>query len=144
MAKDNQRHMLARDQIQEFARAGTLQHILLRYTQALITQISQTAVCNRLHSVEQRLCRWLLMSSDLVKSENLALTQEILSLMLGANRTLVTETAGALQKARLISYQRGQIQILDRQRMKEASCECYPIIRDALSHFLETKIAPAP
>jgi len=125
----------------EFDRCGKLQAILLRYTSAAFTQVSQTVVCNRFHTIEERLCRWLLMSCDLAKSENLALTQEILSVMLGATRTLVTETAGALQKARLISYQRGQIQILDRQKMEEVSCECYPIIRDAFSHFLETNIA---
>ena len=107
--------MKARILRQEFARGGSLQHVLLRYTQALITQISQTAVCNRLHPVEKRLCRWLLLCHDRVKSEELEMTQEFISNMLGGRRESVTVAAGHLQDAGLIHYSRGHIAILDRK-----------------------------
>jgi CRP-like cAMP-binding protein len=113
---------------EEFALGGTLQRLLLRYTQALITQISQTAVCNRLHTAEQRLCRWLLMCQDRVATNELQLTQEFLSNILGGRRETVTVAAGRLQDAGLIRYSRGHITILDRQGLEDAVCECYPIV----------------
>jgi len=113
----------------EFGRGGELQHLLLRYTQALITQISQTAVCNRLHSVEQRLCRWLLMTHDRTHSDELQMTQEFISNMLGVRREGVTHAAQNLQEKGLISYVRGHIKILDRQKLEESVCECYEVVR---------------
>jgi CRP-like cAMP-binding protein len=115
---------------QQFAQGGSLQYLLLRYTQALITQISQTAVCNRLHSVEQRLCRWLLLCRDRVESDELHMTQEFISNMLGGRRESVTVSAGRLQDAGLIRYSRGNIRILDRAALEAAACECYRIVKD--------------
>lgn len=109
----------------EFARAGPLQRTLLRYTQALITQISQTAVCNRLHSVEQRLCRWLLLCHDRVNYSEIRMTQEYIANMLGGRRESVTVAAGHLQDAGLIHYSRGHIKILDRKGLEAIVCECY-------------------
>jgi CRP-like cAMP-binding protein len=114
---------------EEFGKGGPLQRALLRYTQALITQISQTAVCNRLHDVEQRLCRWLLLCHDRVSSNELQMTQEFISNMLGGRRESVTVAAGRLQDAGLIHYARGHISILDRQGLERTACECYPIVR---------------
>jgi len=114
---------------EEFARGGPLQHLLLRYTQALLSQISQTAVCNRLHSVERRLCRWLLLSHDRVKSNEIPMTQEFIANMLGGRRESVTVAAGRLQDAGLIHYSRGQILILDRQGLEAMVCECYHIVK---------------
>lgn len=114
--------------VKEFNRGGPLQDMLLRYLHALITQISQSAACNRFHTIEQRLCRWLLISHDYVKSDTLALTQESLSHMLGATRTNVTEAANNLKRAGLIHYRRGDIQIIDRQGLEKAACECYRIV----------------
>ena len=114
----------------EFAYGGKFQQLLLRYTQALITQISQTAVCNRLHSVEQQLCRWLLLSHDRLKTDELVMTQELLADMLGVRREGVTVAAGRLQDDGAISYVRGRIQILDRQKMEETVCECYRVVKD--------------
>ena len=122
--------MKARILREEFARGGHLQHVLLRYTQALITQISQTAVCNRLHSVEKRLCRWLLLCHDRVASDELQMTQEFISNMLGGRRESVTVAAGHLQDAGLIHYSRGHIRILDRKGLEAASCECYAIVKE--------------
>jgi cAMP-binding proteins - catabolite gene activator and regulatory subunit of cAMP-dependent protein kinases len=122
--------MKARILREEFARGGHLQHVLLRYTQALITQISQTAVCNRLHSVEKRLCRWLLLCHDRVASDELQMTQEFISNMLGGRRESVTVAAGRLQDAGLIHYSRGHIRILDRKGLEAASCECYAIVKE--------------
>ena len=113
----------------EFSRGGDLQHLLLRYTQALITQISQTAVCNRLHSVEQRLCRWLLMTHDRVQSDQLEMTQEFISNMLGVRRQGVTLAAQNLQEKGWISYVRGHIKILDRPKLETHVCECYEVVR---------------
>lgn len=113
----------------EFSRGGDLQHLLLRYTQALITQISQTAVCNRLHSVEQRLCRWLLMTHDRVQSDQLEMTQEFISNMLGVRRQGVTHAAQNLQEKGWISYVRGHIKILDRPKLETHVCECYEVVR---------------
>ncbi len=113
----------------EFSRGGDLHHLLLRYTQALITQISQTAVCNRLHSVEQRLCRWLLMTHDRVQSDQLEMTQEFISNMLGVRRQGVTHAAQNLQEKGWISYVRGHIKILDRPKLETHVCECYEVVR---------------
>ncbi len=113
---------------EEFALGGPLQWQLLRYTQALITQISQTAVCNRLHVAEQRLCRWLLMCHDRVGTNELQMTQEFISNMLGGRRETVTVAAGRLQDAGLIRYVRGHITILDRKGLEASVCECYPVV----------------
>src|SRR6266581_1866405 len=120
----------------EFARGGKFQYLLLRYTQALITQISQTAVCNRLHSVEQQLCRWLLLSHDRLKVDELIMTQELIADMLGVRREGVTVAAGRLQDAGAISYVRGHIQILDRQRLEATVCECYRVVKDEFARLL--------
>ena len=111
-----------------FSLGGPLQCQLLRYTQAFITQISQTAVCNRLHVVEQRLCRWLLMCRDRVETNDLQMTQEFISNMLGGRRETVTVAAGRLQGAGLIRYSRGHITILDRKGLEASVCECYPVV----------------
>jgi len=123
---------------QEFARGGSFQHLLLNYTQALITQISQTAVCNRLHSVEQRLCRWLLLSHDRVKSDELAMSQEFISNMLGGRRESVTVAARRLQDAGLIRYVRGHITVLDRKGLEATVCECYQVVKDETDRLLFT------
>src|SRR4029453_13640921 len=120
----------------EFALGGKFQQLLLRYTQALITQISQTAVCNRLHSVEQQLCRWLLLSHDRLNTDELVMTQELIADMLGVRREGVTVAAGRLQDDGAISYVRGRIQILDRARMEEAVCECYRVVKDEFDRLL--------
>lgn len=112
----------------EFAAGGALQALLLRYTQAYITQISLTAVCNRLHAVEQRLCRWLLMCHDRVDRDDLQMTQEFISNVLGGRRETVTVAAGRLQDAGLIRYSRGHIAIVDRKGLEAAACECYPAV----------------
>ncbi|MGI8655220.1 MAG: Crp/Fnr family transcriptional regulator [Pyrinomonadaceae bacterium] len=114
----------------EFKRCGKFQDLLLRYTQALVTQISQTAVCNRLHSVEQQLCRWLLLSHDRIDSDVLVMTHEVIANMLGTRREGVTVAAGHLQDAGLIDYHRGRIQILNRKGLEDAVCECYYVVRD--------------
>lgn len=115
---------------QEFANAGPLQRLFLRYTQGLITQVSQTAVCNRLHSLEQRLCRWLLLCHDRVHSSELFMTQELIATMLGGRRESVTVAAGHLQDAGLIQYCRGHIVILDRDGLESHACECYRVVED--------------
>jgi CRP-like cAMP-binding protein len=120
----------------EFALGGNFQHLLLRYTQALITQISQTAVCNRLHSVEQQLCRWLLLSHDRVKADELIMTQELIADMLGVRSEGVTVAAGHLQDAGTISYVRGHIKILDRPKLEETVCECYRVVKDEFDRLL--------
>jgi CRP-like cAMP-binding protein len=120
----------------EFARGGKFQQGLLRYTQALITQISQTAVCNRLHSVEQQLCRWLLLSHDRVKADELIMTQELIADMLGVRREGVTVAAGRLQDSGAIRYIRGHIKILDRQKLEETVCECYRVVKDEFDRLL--------
>lgn len=117
----------------EFKAAGALQTALLRYTQALIIQISQTAVCNRLHAVEQRLCRWLLMCRDRVARDELEMTQEFISHMLGGRRETVTVAAGRLQDAGLIRYSRGHITIVDRKGLESIVCECYPTVEAAVT-----------
>ena len=114
---------------QEIERHGEMQHILLRYTHALITQMAQTVVCNRHHSVEQQLCRWLLLSLDRLSSSKLNMTQELIANMLGVRREGVTEAAGKLQKLGVIMYSRGQIEILDRGTLERLCCECYGVVK---------------
>ncbi|MFA6314302.1 MAG: Crp/Fnr family transcriptional regulator [Sterolibacterium sp.] len=113
----------------EFNRNGPMLHLLLRYTQALITQMAQTAVCNRHHSLEQQLCRWLLLSLDRLPSDSLVMTQELIANMLGVRREGVTEAAGHLQRAGLIRYSRGHIEVLDRPALKKTVCECYAVVK---------------
>jgi CRP-like cAMP-binding protein len=113
----------------EFHRNGGLQLLLLRYTQALITQMAQTAVCNRHHSVDQQLCRWLLLSLDRLRSNRLVMTQELIANMLGVRREGVTDAAGKLQKLGVISYSRGQITVLDRPQLEQLCCECYSVVK---------------
>ena len=120
----------------EFHRAGPLQDVLLRYTQALITQMSQTAVCNRHHSVEQQLCRWLLMSLDRLGSTELSMTQKLIADMLGVRREGVTEAAGKLQKLGLIEYSRGRIVVLDRAGVERHACECYQVVKREYTRLL--------
>ncbi|HZQ75507.1 MAG TPA: Crp/Fnr family transcriptional regulator [Burkholderiales bacterium] len=112
-----------------FAEGGALQLILLKYTQALITQISQTAVCNLHHSVDQQLCRWLLLSLDRLPSNTLQMTQELISNMLGVRRQGVTESAGKLEREGLITYRRGMITVLDRAGLEKRACECYSVVK---------------
>jgi len=113
----------------EFNRAGAMMRLLLRYTQSLITQMAQTAVCNRHHSVEQQLCRWLLLSLDRLDTMELKMTQELIANMLGVRREGVTEAAGNLRRDGLIRYSRGQIVVLDRARLEQAACECYAVVK---------------
>jgi len=121
---------------QEFNRAGPMMRLLLRYTQALITQMAQTAVCNRHHSVEQQLCRWLLLSLDRLTTHELTMTQELIANMLGVRREGVTEAAGNLQRAGVISYSRGRITVLDRRRLEQEACECYAVVRREFDRLL--------
>ena len=127
--------------LQEFRRtggrrAGVLQHLLLRYGQALMTQLAQTAVCNRHHSVEQQLCRWLLLTLDRLPSNELTMTQELIASMLGVRREGITETAGNLQRAGLISYRRGHITVLDRSGLESHTCECYNVVKKEFHRLL--------
>jgi CRP-like cAMP-binding protein len=120
----------------EFNRSGPVLHLLLRYTQALITQMAQTAVCNRHHSVDQQLCRWLLLSLDRLATNELSMTQELIANMLGVRREGVTEAAGKLQDAGLIRYQRGRISVLDRPGLEARSCECYQVVKKEFDRLL--------
>ena len=120
---------------------GPLQHLLLRYTQALITQMAQTAVCNRHHSVEQQLCRWLLLSLDRLPLDELSMTQELIANMLGVRREGVTEAAGKLQTAGLIQYNRGHIKVLDRPKLEERVCECYAVVKRESDRLLPQRVA---
>lgn len=122
--------------LQEFNRAAMLQRLLLRYTQALMTQMAQTAVCNRHHSVEQQLCRWLLLTLDRVPTRDLTMTQELVASMLGVRRESVTEAAGRLQTAGYIRYRRGHIGVLDRAGLERQACECYGVVKQELSRLL--------
>ena len=126
---------------QEFNRAGAVLHLLLRYTQALLTQMSQTAVCNRHHSLDQQLCRWLLLSLDRLHGNQLVMTQELIANMLGVRREGVTESALKLQHAGLIQYVRGHITILDRTALEERSCECYAVVKKEYDRLLPVKLA---
>jgi CRP-like cAMP-binding protein len=121
---------------EEFNRSGVLQHLLLRYTQALLTQMAQTAVCNRHHSVDQQLCRWLLLSLDRLPSNELTMTQELIANMLGVRREGVTEAAGKLQSTGLIHYSRGRITVVDRARLEEQACECYRVVKQEFDRLL--------
>ncbi len=123
----------------EFHRSGELQLLLLRYTQALITQMAQTAVCNRHHSVDQQLCRWLLLSLDRLTTNQLTMTQELIANMLGVRREGVTEAAGKLQKLGVIKYRRGRITVLDRPRLEKLCCECYAVVRKESDRLLAVK-----
>jgi CRP-like cAMP-binding protein len=120
----------------EFHRAGPMQDLLLRYTQALLTQMAQTAVCNRHHSLDQQLCRWLLLSLDRLRANTLTMTQELIANMLGVRREGVTEAAGNLQRAGLIDYHRGHITVLDRDGLEERACECYGVVKKEFDRLL--------
>lgn len=122
--------------LEEFNRAGMLQRLLLRYTQALMTQMAQTAVCNRHHSVEQQLCRWLLLTLDRVPTRDLTMTQELVASMLGVRRESVTDAAGRLQTAGYIRYRRGHIGVLDRAGLERQVCECYGVVKQELARLL--------
>jgi len=124
----------------EFALGGQLQHLALRYTQALITQMSQTAVCNRHHSVDQQLCRWLLLSLDRLPGNELRMTQELIANMLGVRREGVTEAAGHLQADGLIHYSRGKIIVLDRPKLERRVCECYAVVKKEFERLLPYKL----
>ena len=124
----------------EFAIGGNLQHLALRYTQALITQMAQTAVCNRHHALDQQLCRWLLLSLDRLQGNELVMTQELIANMLGVRREGVTEAAGHLQKAGLIQYSRGHIKVLDRAKLEKRVCECYAVVKKEYDRLLPYKI----
>lgn len=121
---------------EEFKRAGQLQRLLLLYTQALIVQISQTAVCTRHHSIDQQLCRWLLMTLDRLPSSELLMTQEMVAGIFGVRRESITEAAGKLQRAGIISYRRGHISVLDRAGLEAGSCECYALVRREMRRLL--------
>jgi CRP-like cAMP-binding protein len=128
----------------EFALGGTLQHVALRYTQALITQMAQTAVCNRHHAVDQQLCRWLLLSLDRLEGNELVMTQELIANMLGVRREGVTEAAGRLQEDGLIHYSRGHIKVLDRAKLEKRVCECYAVVKKEYDRLLPYKIHGLP
>jgi CRP-like cAMP-binding protein len=121
---------------EEFFRAGPLQHLLLRYTQALLTQMAQTAACNRHHSVDQQLCRWLLLSLDRLTSNELVMTQELIANMRGVRREGVTEAAGQLQRLGLIHYSRGRIRVLNRAGLENMACECYRVVKKEFDRLL--------
>lgn len=127
----------------EFNRHGEMLHLMLRYTQALITQMAQTAVCNRHHSIDQQLCRWLLLSLDRLPSNQLTMTQELIANMLGVRREGVTDAAGKLQRLGVIEYSRGHIEVLDRPQLEQLSCECYAVVKtetDRLLPYLPRKL----
>jgi len=126
---------------EEFNRAGPVSHLMLRYTQALITQMSQTAVCNRHHSLDQQLCRWLLLSLDRLQGNQLVMTQELIANMLGVRREGVTEGASKLQQAGLIQYSRGHITVLDRRGLEKRSCECYAVVKKEYDRLLPHTVA---
>jgi len=134
--------------MQEFNRAGLMQRLMLRYTQALITQMSQTAACNRHHSLVQQLCRWLLLTLDRMPGNELIMTQELVASMLGVRREGVTEAAGKLQQAGVISYRRGHITVLDRAGLESQVCECYQVVKKEFARLLpdvlQRQDIPAP
>lgn len=127
--------------LDEFNRSGPVMHLLLRYTQALITQMSQTAVCNRHHTLDQQFCRWLLLSLDRLPSNELVMTQELIANMLGVRREGVTEAALKVQKAGFIKYARGRITILDRTGLEKRTCECYQVVKSEYDRLLPEKMA---
>lgn len=126
---------------EEFDRAGPVLHLLLRYTQALITQMTQTAVCNRHHSLDQQLCRWLLLSLDRLQGNELVMTQELIANMLGVRREGVTEAALKLQQAGLIRYARGHITVIDRAGLEARTCECYAVVKNEYDRLLPNRLA---
>jgi CRP-like cAMP-binding protein len=125
----------------EFARGGPVMHLLLRYTQALITQMAQTAACNRHHSLDQQLCRWLLLSLDRLQGNDLVMTQELIANMLGVRREGVTESALKLQSDGLIRYARGHITVLDRIGLEKRTCECYAVVKKEYDRLLPDRLA---
>lgn len=125
-----------------FNRTGLLQRLLLRYTQALMTQMAQTAICNRHHTVEQQLCRWLLLTLDRLDTRELVMTQELVANMLGVRRESVTEAAGGLQNAGYIRYRRGHIAVLDRDGLQLRACECYAVVKAEMNRLLHDEINP--
>lgn len=127
--------------VDEFHRHGDLMSLVLRYTQALITQMAQTAVCNRHHSIDQQLCRWLLLSLDRLPTAHLVMTQELIANMLGVRREGVTEAAGKLQQLGVIKYRRGHIKVVDRPRLEQLSCECYAVVKRETDRLLSTPSA---
>ncbi len=127
--------------LEEFNRASSVMHLFLRYTQALITQMAQTAVCNRHHTLDQQLCRWLLLSLDRLPSNELVMTQELIANMLGVRREGVTAAAGRLHKAGLIDYQRGRITVLDRAQLELRTCECYAVVKKEYDRLLPPRAA---
>jgi len=127
--------------MEEFNRAGPVLHLLLRYTQALITQMAQTAVCNRHHSLDQQLCRWLLLSLDRLQSNQLIMTQELIANMLGVRREGVTEAAGRLHRAGIIDYRRGHITIIDRAQLERRTCECYAVVKKEYDRLIPSTLA---
>ena len=126
--------------VREFEHGGALQDLVLRYTQALITQMAQTAMCNRYHEVEQQLCRWLLLSLDRMPSNELTMTQELIAANLGVRREGVTEAAGKLQAAGLIHYSRGKITVLDRPKLEARVCECYAVVEKEFDRLLPKRV----
>lgn len=128
--------------VDEFHRHGELMTLVLRYTQALITQMAQTAVCNRHHSIDQQLCRWLLLSLDRLASDELTMTQELIANMLGVRREGVTEAAGKLQKLGIIEYRRGHIKVIDRPALEQRSCECYAVVKRESDRLLRPSPVP--
>ena len=126
---------------EEFNQGGPVLHLLLRYTQALLTQMAQTAVCNRHHSLDQQLCRWLLLSLDRLETNELVMTQELIANMLGVRREGVTESASRLQSAGLIRYARGRISVLDRVGLEKRTCECYAVVKKEYDRLLPERIA---
>ncbi|ASJ72263.1 Crp/Fnr family transcriptional regulator [Granulosicoccus antarcticus] len=125
----------------EFGRSGPVMHLMLRYTQALITQMAQTAVCNRHHSLDQQLCRWLLLSIDRLRGNELVMTQELIANMLGVRREGVTQAALKLQSAGLIRYSRGHITVLDREGLEKRTCECYSVVKKEYERLLPGRVA---
>jgi CRP-like cAMP-binding protein len=128
----------------EFEHGGPLQHLLLRYTQALITQMAQTAVCNRHHAIDQQLCRWLLLSLDRLSGNELVMTQELIANMLGVRREGVTEAARKLQADGLIRYSRGRIKVPDREKLEKRVCECYAVVKKEFDRLLPYQIRGLP
>ncbi len=135
--------LLAQKFKDEINRHSELLMLLLRYTQSLITQMAQTAVCNRHHSIDQQLCRWLLLSLDRLPTNRLTMTQELIANMLGVRREGVTEAAGKLQKLGVIEYSRGQITVLDRAQLEELSCECYAVVKKETDRLMPCPLTPA-
>ncbi len=125
--------------VDEFNRHGALMSLVLRYTQALITQMAQTAVCNRHHTIDQQLCRWLLLSLDRLPTNHLVMTQELIANMLGVRREGVTEAAGRLQKMGVIEYRRGHIEVMDRRQLEKLSCECYAVVKRESDRLLKSE-----